>query len=384
MAKEKHFKILKQGAEAWNKWRDANPGVYPELSYADLRKADLSELNLSRADLSSADLCTANLSGSGLSEADLNHTDMRGANLTEAELSYANLSGVDLTEANLSGADLTEANLTEANLSNVDLSAADLRGANFRGTVLTHTIFSDCFLSETIFAHNDISKAIDLEYVSHFGPSYIGTTTLKNSGGRIPEDFLRGCGLSDWEIESAKLYKTNLSTDEIDNILYRVHDLRAGQAIQISPLFISYSHADSRFIDAIEKHLNERGIRFWRDIHHATAGRLEKVIDRAIKHNPTVLLVLSKNSVNSDWVQHEARLARKLEIETGRDVLCPVALDNSWEDCKWPERLREQIMEYHILDFSDWQDRSSLDRMFSRLINGLNLFYEKPPGKSET
>ena len=46
--------------------------------------------------------------------------------------------------------------------------------------------------------------------------------------------------------------------------------------------------------------------------------------------NPTVLLILSKNSVQSDWVEHEARTARELEKELKRDVLCPVARDAAW------------------------------------------------------
>ena len=61
------------------------------------------------------------------------------------------------------------------------------------------------------------------------------------------------------------------------------------------------------------------------------AGRIETQIDRAIRQNPTVLLVLSENSLNSDWVEHEVRTARGLEKEIGRDVLCPVALDDSWK-----------------------------------------------------
>jgi hypothetical protein len=32
-----------------------------------------------------------------------------------------------------------------------------------------------------------------------------------------------------------------------------------------SPLFISYNHSDAPFVDAMEAHLNERGVRFWRD-----------------------------------------------------------------------------------------------------------------------
>ena len=127
----------------------------------------------------------------------------------------------------------------------------------------------------------------------------------------------------------------------------------------------------------MEKHLDEKGIRFWRDIHNATAGRLEKVVDRAMRLNPTVLLVLSENSVKSDWVEQEARTAREMEKEMGRDMLCPVALDNAWKNCKRPERLREQIMEYHILDFSKWEDGEEFGKVFKKLIDGLDLFYKE-------
>jgi hypothetical protein len=127
----------------------------------------------------------------------------------------------------------------------------------------------------------------------------------------------------------------------------------------------------------MEIHRKEKGIRFWRDVHHATSGRLEKQIDRAIRLNPTVLLVLSTHSVQSDWVEHEARLACQLEKELGRDIICPVALDDSWKMCHWPARLREQIMEYNILDFSKWEDEAFFGRMFTKLIDGLDLFYKE-------
>jgi hypothetical protein len=35
-------------------------------------------------------------------------------------------------------------------------------------------------------------------------------------------------------------------------------------------------------------------------------------------------------------------------------MLCPAALDGAWKDRPWPERLREQIMEYNNLNFSNW------------------------------
>jgi hypothetical protein len=59
------------------------------------------------------------------------------------------------------------------------------------------------------------------------------------------------------------------------------------------------------------------------------------------------------------------------------DVMCPVALDEAWKDCRWPERLREQIMEYNIMDFSNWRDEKEFERKFGKLIEGLNLFYKE-------
>ncbi|MBI4732291.1 MAG: toll/interleukin-1 receptor domain-containing protein [Chloroflexi bacterium] len=164
---------------------------------------------------------------------------------------------------------------------------------------------------------------------------------------------------------------------DVDDILYRIHDLRFSQALQINSLFISYSHKNSAFVDEMENHLNEKGIRFWRDTHDATAGRLEKVINRAIRKNPIVLLILSENSVQSDWVEHEARSARELEKELKRDVLCPVALDGSWKTCDWEARLREQIMKYNILDFSNWKDEAEFTKKFAKLVEGLDLFYKE-------
>ncbi len=83
-----------------------------DLSYTDMRGA-----NLHQAYLELTNLYQVNLSGANLS----------GANLCGAILSAANLSG-----ANLTGANLQEANLYLANLHNATLSDAILKGANLR------------------------------------------------------------------------------------------------------------------------------------------------------------------------------------------------------------------------------------------------------------
>jgi hypothetical protein len=342
MADEEQVKMLLTSVEEWNRWRIENPFVEIDLKRAILRGIDLEGANLSKADLREANLLRANL----------NNTDLRDANL----------SGANLELASLNQSTLANAFLVSSNLGDADLSEADLTGVRLLATNLGNL---------------DLSETKGLNEVDHRGPSHLSTSTLRRSKGKIPEKFLRGCGLSDVDIAYSILADPNLSKEEIRTITTKVYGLRANHEIQLNYIFISYSHKDTVFVNEMAKYLRERGIRFWRDIHDATAGRLEKVIARAMRLNPTVVLVLSKESVKSDWVEHEARLARDLEKELGCDVLCPLALDDAWKDCSWPERLREQIMEYNILDFSKWIDEVEFTRMFGRMVDGLNLFYNK-------
>ncbi len=400
MANQQQVEILKQGVEVWNQWRYENETVKIDLSEADLRGLDLSEAtlsvanlsgaNLSRSTLSGADLngsnlIIANLKNANLSWSTLNGADLKKADLENADLRKADLDNANLRDANLRKADLENANLIKADLWYTNLNGANLSGANLSGTNLKEVDLNGANLSvtrigNTIFADLDLSETYGLEEVKHLGSSIIGTGTLQLSKGKIPQAFLRGCGLPDWEIESAKLHNPDLTNEEIVKIQYRIFDLRATQAFQISPLFISYSHSDTVFVDNLEKGLNEKGIRFWRDVYDMTAGKVETQIDRAIRQNPTVLLILSKNSMNSDWVQHEVRKARELEKELGRDTLCPIALDDSWKSSRWPQRVMEQVMEYNIMDFSKWEDESMFQAKFAKLLSGLNLFYKKTEG----
>ena len=199
--------------------------------------------------------------------------------------------------------------------------------------------------------------------------------TLAQSKGEIPESFLRGCGLTDWEIEAAKLHAPDLTPQQVTDILYEIDSIRGESPILVNPLFISYAHSDTAFVEVLEGNLEDKRIRYWRDVHDLKAGRLEPQIEKAIQLNPTFLLVLSERSVESDWVRFEAQKARELEKELGRDVLCPVALDDSWKTCSWPGPLRQQIEDYCIVDFSEWQNPEGFTEPFKRLIEGLGIHY---------
>ncbi len=56
MANKEQLAILKQGVEAWNKWREGNPDAKIDLSGVDLRETQLVRVNLSSADITGAKL----------------------------------------------------------------------------------------------------------------------------------------------------------------------------------------------------------------------------------------------------------------------------------------------------------------------------------------
>ena len=342
-----HWEILRKGVRAWNEWRANNREVQPHLRGADLSEANLVEANLRGADLNDVVLDWANLGGA----------DFSGADLTGADLSDTNL-----LEADFRGAILVRVNFVGVNLDSTYLDGADLSGATFLHTVIGFT---------------DLTYCKGLDNIRHIGPSIIDPTTTKFDYKNLPIKFLEGCGWNKWQIESLKLNDPDLKPAQVVDILYRIEELRNSAPIQPYSIFISYSREDEAFIQRIEEQFREGDIRFWRDVHDATAGPLEEQISRAIHMNRTVLLVLSKNSVESDWVEFEVRRARELQKEIDRHVICPVALDDSWKSCKWPRRLRDQVEEYNILDFSEWEDETSFEGQYGKLRQGLNIYYRK-------
>src|SRR5262249_54270188 len=150
---------------------------------------------------------------------------------------------------------------------------------------------------------------------------------LLKSFRAVPRSFLQGCGLSEVDIAGLRFFDRTLTADQIVDLAYEICELRLAKPIQTFPVFVSYSHIDSLFVDYLTARFQKEGVRHWRDQRDLVAGRLETQIDRAIRMNPVVVVVLSRHSVSSDWVEWEAARARELERSTGRDVLCPVALD---------------------------------------------------------
>lgn len=431
MADQELLELLLEGVDAWNDWRNSDRplesdsdddesddddffDVDPRL--IDLRGADLSNKDLSRADLSQVDLSgaflvNANLRLADLSLSDLSHTNLNLTNITSSNLSQtnfryasferANLSRSNLSSSNLNGAVLNDAilrhvvlslaSLRNAQLSNAILTGADLSGADLSGAILIRADLREAILSKAllvgtnlqesnlaaaviagaILADSNLSSSKGLESIKHRGPSTIGIDTIYKSAGQIPVSFLRGCGLKDWEIEAVKLYLPELSHEQATSIMYKVVELRSNPAIQFNSCFISYSSKNHAFAESIYARLQTKGVRCWFAPEDMKIGdKLRPRIDETIRIHDKLLLVLSAESVASQWVEQEVETALEKEREQGRTVLFPIRLDDSVMEIKtgWPALIKNTR---HIGDFSKWKDHNSYSKAFERLLRDL-------------
>ncbi len=328
MANPEHLAILKQGFEQWNKWRKEHPEVQP-----DLREAHLSWGHLSFADLRDADL----------NHADLEGAQLRWASLGKANLGRAYLSGADLGNAQLRGANLN-ANLIDANLSGADLQEAD---------------FTEALADGTLFADVDLSAAKGLEAARHGGPSTISIDTIYKSHGKIPEVFLRGCGVP-------------------DEFIAYIGSM-VGRPIEFYSCFISYSTKDQAFAERLHADLQAKGVRCWFAPEEMKGGRkLHEQIDEAIRMHDKLLLILSENSMSSEWVGTEIGNAREREAREEKQMLFPITLVpfegiKQWKlfDADIGIDSAREIREYFIPNFSNWKDHDSYQTAFQRLVKDL-------------
>lgn len=339
MADEEQVKILKKGVATWNKWRGWNSETRLDLSEANLLGADLRGADLRRANLRLADLRQADLRGAKLSGAELIAADLRWAYLNAAELI-----GTDLTGANLNGTDLSDAKLTAANLTLAKLWGADL---------------SEAIASNTMFADVDLSQAKGVETVQHVAPSKITISTIYLSRGKIPFEFLRGAGVP-------------------DNFIEYMHSL-TGTAFEFYSCFISYSSKDQEFAERLHADLQNNGVRCWFAPDDGQGGQKFHVqIDQAIRLHEKLLLILSMDSMKSEWVKTEIKKAAKRQAQEKKDMLFPVSLVpfdelREWEcfDGDLGKDLGAEIREYLIPDFSRWKEHDSYQKAFAKLLRDL-------------
>lgn len=116
------------------------------------------------------------------------------------------------------------------------------------------------------------------------------------------------------------------------------------------PIFISYSHKDKRFVDKFAAQLVAHKAKVWLDRWelHVGDSLIIKVQD-AISGSSALLVILSKESVQSEWCKKELSAGLVRELEEKRIVVLPVLI----EDCDIPMFLRDKLYADFRYSFDD-------------------------------
>ena len=396
MPNEKHFEIVQQGVEEWNKWREENPEIEPDLSDIDLSdmklnnanlsdtdlrrsilrntdfrganlvRADLRAVNINKASFNLAKLREANFSEAYLRESDLSEADLQRAyfirsdlvrvdlwesNLTKADFRWAYLIGTDLKRANLTQADLRWAHLSESNLSQANLSQANLIKTSIVKTNLHHSNFKHALMAWTNWGDVDLSLTKELFTAQHFGPCSIGIDTIMRSNGKIPESFLRETGISETIIQNMALLTE--------------------KGLSHQSCFISHSSKDLEFAEKLYSDLQNKGVRCWFASEDLKIGdKTWDSIYHYIRMRDKVLLILSENSISSDWLENEVNAALSEENKRKKPILFPIRVDAAIldSDQAWAEYINKTR---NVCNFSNWKDHDAYHQALDKLLDDI-------------
>lgn len=167
--------------------------------------------------------------------------------------------------------------------------------------------------------------------------------------------------------------KANDDVDHyIDLTLLRKHK-------EADSCFISYSRGDELFANKLYEALQEFNIKCWFDRANLKGGKiLEEQIRKGINSHNRLLLVLSENSIESNWVKTEISEAINKQKNKNRQMLYPIRLVDyevlkNWKlyDSDLGTDLAAEVRKYFIPDFSNWEDEESFQSNLNRLVESL-------------
>ncbi|HEX3071795.1 MAG TPA: toll/interleukin-1 receptor domain-containing protein, partial [Thermoanaerobaculia bacterium] len=173
-----------------------------------------------------------------------------------------------------------------------------------------------------------------MDTIKFIGSSSIGIDTFFQSGG-LAEAFLRNAGVPEEFVQ----YAASL----------------VGTPIEYYSCFLSYSSKDDEFARRLYNDLQGKNVRTWFAPEELKIGdRFRSRIDESIRIHDKLVLILSANSVDSDWVETEVESALERERKEGKDVLFPIAIDDEGFTSQqpWAADIRRKR---HIGDFRKWK-----------------------------
>lgn len=128
-------------------------------------------------------------------------------------------------------------------------------------------------------------------------------------------------------------------------------------------IFLSHSSKDKFFARTLADHLRGYGIEVWLDEAEINIGdSLTEKIGEAIEGADYVGVVLSHNSINSEWVQRELQIALQKEIKGKKAVVLPILI----ETVEIPPFLKDKL-------YADFTSPEKFENELPKLLRALKV-----------
>ena len=139
------------------------------------------------------------------------------------------------------------------------------------------------------------------------------------------------------------------------------------------PIFISYNQKDKEFVDRLASNLVRMKHNVWMDRWELKVGdSITEKVESALTDSSAVIVIISKNSIESGWCRRELSAALVREIDEKRSILLPCRID----DCEMPLFLKDKL----YADFITNPDQAlnDLDTALATVSNPFQHRFEEP------
>jgi uncharacterized protein YjbI with pentapeptide repeats len=362
------LKLLRSSASSWNNFKKSQkhsivwqgrgaklfwlPGYTIDLRGLDLSRADLSERDLSNIDFSGSDLNRVDFSGSRLDT-----TDITGTFTDHSKLADCNARRTKWRGSKLYHVVAPRSDFSFAEFNGTHIQRCDFRGSKFYKAMICAEFdevevsganFENSYVVASSFFNTDLSAAAHLNLASFHSRCRIHYQTIQRSSN-VPSRLLEACGVAHFHIPHIDAISRN--------------------AAKLPSCFISYSAMDDKFIERFRNELANKGVRSWfapRDLPFGAPTR--DVIETQIDSNDRLIVVLSRHSLQSQWVEFEVETALEIERKNGTNIIIPVCIDDAVFKTKvsWARHI---VRTRNIARYENWRsaDSSFIDEFVRRI-----------------
>jgi acetyl-CoA carboxylase beta subunit len=131
--------------------------------------------------------------------------------------------------------------------------------------------------------------------------------------------------------------------------------------------FISYCHTNKDFANRIAKDLDACNTDIWIDIQGLDIGdSLPDKIEKSIEKSDFLIIILSKDSVKSKWVNKEIEIAYHYQQKNGKLVILPLLI----EDCDIPQQIENIV-------YADFRDDANYEGQFRKILKAMDIILKK-------